>query len=91
MQSKSPFNATPFTFFYQMIFVIDLLSAPFSCINHLECSASQWGLDDVYVYRFTIKNKSLICSAPSQTWLSSCIYQSILCHLECFFLESVSL
>lgn len=56
-----------FFLFYQVIFVIDLLSAPFSCINHLEWSPSQWGLDDVYVYRFTIKNKSLICSAPSQT------------------------
>lgn len=42
-------------FFNQVIFVIDLLFAPFSCINHLEWSASQGGLGDVYVYRFTIK------------------------------------
>jgi len=60
MQSKRPFNATHFSFFFFFSFlpgdfVIDLLSAPFSCINHLECSASQWVLDDVYVHRFVIK------------------------------------
>lgn len=80
-----------FFFFHQVIFVIDLLSAPFSCINHLEWSPSQWGLDDVYGYRFAIKNKSLIRSAPSQTWLSSCISQLVLYHLECSLLESSSL